>query len=68
MVNVPLVAVLVGVVCWAAIIRLSPGEMRRMADWLNARADAESWFAIRRQEYRQHREDGEACLKSGQNG
>lgn len=43
----------------AALIRLSPHQMKRIADWLNARADAEEWFEIRHRLYKRQRAERE---------
>ncbi len=43
------------------LLRLSPYMMKRLADWLNARADAEEWFALRHQLYKRQRAEREEC-------
>ncbi len=50
-----LLLVLVVIVTYAICIRLSPREMRRLADYLNSRADAEEWFAERFRKYKDQR-------------
>ncbi len=53
--NVILVMILAAIGCGALLVRLSPREMRRIADWLNARADSEVWFHERYQRYKEQR-------------
>lgn len=55
-----IMALLLAVICTtAALIRLSPHQMKRIADWLNARADAEEWFEIRHRLYKRQRAERE---------
>ena len=58
--NAILLMVVVAAVCAVVIVRLSPALMRQLADWLNARADAECWFAERHLEYVKAREERES--------
>jgi hypothetical protein len=51
-VNVVMMALLVAIGSGAALVRLQPPLMRELADWLNARADAEDFMADRFQKYR----------------
>ena len=57
--NAILLMVVVCAVCAVVIVRLSPALMRQLADWLNARADAEQWFSARHREYVKAREERE---------
>lgn len=50
-----LLLVLIVIAVYAICVRLSPKEMRRLADYLNSRADTEEWFAERFQRYREQR-------------
>ncbi len=64
-VNVVLAALLAVIFSGAALIRLSPPQMKALADWLNARADSEEYFAIRKVLYKTQRDEREG---SGGNG
>ena len=55
--NGAMALILAAIICTSIIIRLQPPLMRQLADYLNARADAENWFEKRHAEYKQQRED-----------
>lgn len=50
-----LLLVLVAILVYAICVRLSPREMRRVADWLNSRADAEDYWRERFARYKEQR-------------
>jgi hypothetical protein len=54
--NAMLLLVLLGGLTWVICIRLSPKEMRRLADYLNSRADAEDYWRARFITYKNQRE------------
>ena len=58
-VNVVLGVLLIAIACAVGIVRLQPCLMRQLADWLNARADAECWFAGQHALYKKHRAERE---------
>lgn len=47
--------VLLAIAVYAICIRLSPREMRRLADYLNSRADAEDFWKDRFEKYKDQR-------------
>lgn len=53
--NAILSMLVIGALCYVIVVRLTPSEMRRIADYLNSRADSEDWFLIRRGAYREQR-------------
>lgn len=57
--NVILVAILVAIIATAVIVRLQPHLMRQVADYLNARSDAEEWFTLRHCLYKKQRKEQE---------
>lgn len=54
--NLPLVIITLAVVGYLVLLLNSNNEMRRMADDLNARADAKEFREKRYQEYRKQRQ------------
>ncbi len=55
--NAVMLMVILGGLAWVVCVRLSPKQMRHLADYLNSRADAEDWFAERFQRYKTQREN-----------
>lgn len=53
--NLVLAVCMIGCLCAAALVLLSPSQMRLLADWLNARADSLDWNALRFNEYKEER-------------
>ena len=58
-INGIMLGLLVALFCFAVFTRMQPYAMRRLADYLNARADAEDWFKRRHGEYKVLREEKE---------
>lgn len=68
MVNIPLVFLVIGGICYGILVRYTPARLREWADIFNARADSEEYFRKRIPEYRRHRAEREKELsESGQN-
>lgn len=57
--NGVLAMVVVFAATYVICVRLSPAAMRKHADWLNARADAECWFRLRHDDYKKERAERE---------
>lgn len=62
-VNVVMAFILIGIACGTILVLTNPCQMRRLADWLNARADAKDWNRDRLECYRQHREEVNGALR-----
>ena len=58
--NLALAIVVIAMLVYVALLRLSSTEMRRMADYLNSRADAEDYQKLRFLLYRKQREERES--------
>lgn len=62
--NAALAVAFLALACYIVLVRLHPFKMRRWADWLNARADAEDYHKRQFAFYQERRMEHERLERS----